>query len=313
VRAEASYGLKEGLLISIAIERDLEPPIRFLNIHTEALIGWDAEKPSPAFDKIVTDLEAILGKPKPIEKAKPVEPVRKKAPDVILPELQQQEPKLDDMVKIPKGLFLYGEEKTEKLIDYDYAIDVFPVTNERYKEFLDEDEDQRIPYQAYRWSKPYNWSNKNRTYPKGRSNHPVVLVSYEDAKAFCKWRSQKEGKNYRLPLEEEWEKAARGTDGREYPWGNEFDMDKCNTDESEFKDTTEVTRYPDGSSPFGCYDMAGNVLEWTASIYDKKEGTMTLRGGSWNYYRDDARCADRGGGDPDDRIGDIGFRCVRTK
>jgi len=236
--------------------------------------------------------------------------IREKEADIVVGYKQSSVP--GDMVKIPKGLFLYGVEKIEKIIDYDYFIDVFPVTNKQYKEFLDEDKNQRVPYLDEELAKPFNWNEENRTYPEGRSTHPVVLVSYEDAKAYCKWRSQKEGKDYRLSLEEEWEKAARGTDGREYPWGNEFDIDKCDTSESEIGETTEVTRYPDGASPFGCYDMAGNVWEWTGSIYDKKEGTMALRGSSWYGRRDIARCAFRLRCDPVVWYFNFGFRCVRT-
>jgi formylglycine-generating enzyme required for sulfatase activity len=217
-----------------------------------------------------------------------------------------------DTVKIPRGRFLYGKEKIEKSIDYDYFIDVFPVTNKRYKEFLDENKNLQPPYVEKDWAESYNWDKETRSYPEGKSDHPVVLVSYEDAEQFCKWRSQKEGKEYRLPLEEEWEKAARGTDGREYPWGNEFGHDKCNTDESGIGGTTEVTRYPDGSSPFGCYDMAGNVWEWMKSFYDKSKETITLRGGSWDDNRYSARCAYRDRSLPSIRRSIIGFRCARA-
>ena len=133
-----------------------------------------------------------------------------------------------DRVLIPKGKFLYGDDKIEKVIDNDYEIDVFPVTNKQYKEFIDEKKDYPVPYREEDWAEPYNWNKEKRTYFDGLGDHPVVLVSYEDAVAFCEWRSAKEGAGFRLPTEEEWEKAARGEDGRNYPWGNEFDFNKLN-------------------------------------------------------------------------------------
>jgi gamma-glutamyl hercynylcysteine S-oxide synthase len=133
----------------------------------------------------------------------------------------------------------------------------------------------------------------------------VVGVSFYEAEAFAEWS----GKT--LPTEAQWERAARGTDGREYPWGDKFDGEKCNTAESGIGKTTRVTRYPNGISPDGCYDMAGNVWEWTASKLD--ENTMVLRGGSWVNDRDDARCAYRFRLHPFSRLLYIGFRCVRTK
>jgi formylglycine-generating enzyme required for sulfatase activity len=114
-----------------------------------------------------------------------------------------------------------------------------------------------------------------------------------------------------LPGEEEWEKAASGIDGRVYPWGSEFDKDKCNIDESKIGHTTPVKDYKEGRSPHGCHDMAGNVWEWTDNWYDKKEKRRVVRGGSWLNNRDLARCAYRGRYYPRDRIYDAGF-CART-
>ncbi|MDY6952431.1 MAG: SUMF1/EgtB/PvdO family nonheme iron enzyme [Thermodesulfobacteriota bacterium] len=219
-----------------------------------------------------------------------------------------------DMVKIPKGSFLYGHGKEERAIDYDYWIDVFPVTNKQYREFLSDPDfpDHRVPNRDEEWAKPYNWDPDKRTFPEGRGDHPVVLVSHEDAQAFCQWRSKKENKEYRLPTEEEWERAARGSDGREYPWGDEFDETKCNTKESGIGKTTSVTAYPEGASPHQCQNMAGNIWEWTSSYYDEDKDTMVLRGGSWDYDQDYARCAILANSFPDLRYNDIGFRCVRT-
>lgn len=217
-----------------------------------------------------------------------------------------------EMVRIPKGNFLYGADKVEKSIDHDYYIDVFPVTNKLYKEFLDENKEWHVPHEVSNRNEPYNWDKHTRSYPKGKSDHPVVLVSFEDAEQFCKWRSQKEGKEYRLPSEEEWEKAARGTDGRDYPWGNEFDKDKCNVKESLLGEMTEVNRYSNGTSPFGCYDMSGNVWEWTSTWHDTSQKGKTLRGGSWDTDRDFARCAFRNNYFQIFSIGFVGFRCART-
>ncbi|GAH70050.1 unnamed protein product, partial [marine sediment metagenome] len=135
--------------------------------------------------------------------------------------------KQGDMVLIPKGKFLFGDENMEKEVDHDYYIDVFPVTNKQYREFIDET-GHDVPHIEEDSAKPYNWNKDDRTYPKGIEDHPVVLVSHEDAETFCKWRSKKEGNEIRLPTEEEWEKAARGEDGRKYPWGDEFDFKRLN-------------------------------------------------------------------------------------
>jgi formylglycine-generating enzyme required for sulfatase activity len=137
-----------------------------------------------------------------------------------------------------------------------------------------------------------------------RMDHPVVQVSWHDAVAYLKWAG------VRLPSEQEWEKAARGIDGREYPWGDEFDSRKCNTDESGIGGTTPVGRYsPDGDSPYGCVDMAGNVWEWTST----KEGqSYVLRGGSWCDARNFARCAFRHWYYPDYWNDIFGFRCARS-
>jgi len=195
-------------------------------------------------------------------------------------------------------------EFSKKIVD--------PVTNRPYGKFIEaggyrENEYWSSDGQAWREenriSQPQYWNEKDWSQPE----HPVVGVSYHEAEAFAAWAGK------RLPTEKEWERAARGTDGREYPWGNEFDPEKCNTAKSKIGKTTRVTRYPNGISPAGCYDMAGNVWEWTASWYDDENTLRVLRGGSWFNDRDDARCADRLRIHPDLRNVDSGFRCARTK
>jgi len=242
-----------------------------------------------------------------------------------------------DMVLIPKGKFLYGDEKIEKEIPYNYYIDVFPVTNAQYKAFIDET-GHAVPFGESEESRPYNWDQDKRIYPDGMANHPVVLVSHGDVEEFCKWRAIKEGKETSPPTEEEWEKAARGERGRIYPWGDEFDFKKLNCadyhlnkilkDEDEWGEqffegfykmnsgkafSSEVGRFKGGESPFGCQDMSGNVWEWTDSFYDdNNEELYVLRGGSWKNYTNECRCANRLlGGNPLKRYFNVGFRCAR--
>ena len=156
-------------------------------------------------------------------------------------------------------------------------IDIYPVTNQQYKAFIEAGgyENEKL------WdTEGWDWRMKNNiTLPAfwddekwNSPSHPVVGVSFYEAQAYA--RSQ--GK--RLPNELEWERAARGAEGNAYPWGNQFDPEKCNTKESGSGKTSRVTRYPNGVSPSGCYDMVGNVWEWTDG---KSESSATLPGGAW--------------------------------
>jgi formylglycine-generating enzyme required for sulfatase activity len=184
-------------------------------------------------------------------------------------------------VKVPKGPFLYGDQKTREVIDHDYWIDQYPVTNEKYRAFIVAG---GYGNQAYWSAEGWKWKTANNiTGPEywddvkwNKAEHPVVGVNYYEAKAYAKWAGK------RLPTEREWEKAARGEDGREYPWGNEFDKEKCNSAEAGLVCTTPVTLYPKGVSPYGCYDMAGNVWEWCADWYNEEtKDSRVVRGGSW--------------------------------
>lgn len=165
----------------------------------------------------------------------------------------------------------------------DYTIAKSPVTNIQYLAFL-EATDHSIP-QYWVGGKP----------PRGKEHHPVVYVTWHDAMAYCQWPIEETGRPYGLPGEAEWEKAARGTDGRIYPWGDHLpDKKRCNFGRR-VDDTTPVGQYsPQGDSPYGCVDMAGNVWEWCYSLYksypyDPNDGredpeiddSRALRGGSW--------------------------------
>ncbi len=117
------------------------------------------------------------------------------------------------------------------------------------------------------------------------------------------------GVKVRLPKEEEWELAGRGILGRRWPWGNEFDHKKCNTDESKVGDTTSVRRYEEGKSPYGCYDMAGNGWEWTDSWYDSIN--CVVRGGAWYLSVNDCRVSIRDRFVPVSTDDNVGFRCCQ--
>lgn len=146
--------------------------------------------------------------------------------------------------------------------------------------------------------------------PAGREDHPVVLVSHADAKAYAAWLSSQQDVLWRVPLEPEWEKAARGTDGRTFPWGDTWDSTRLNSaDEGPF-DTLPVGSFPNGASPFGLLDPAGQVFEWTAT--EATDGRYIVKGGSW----DDKGCgvcrpAARHARPEDLKHILIGFRLVR--
>jgi formylglycine-generating enzyme required for sulfatase activity len=110
--------------------------------------------------------------------------------------------------------------------------------------------------------RPITWDDQLK-----RLDHPVVCVTWHDAVAYAAWLAKLTGQSWRLPTEAEWEKAARGTDGRIYPWGDAFDKARCNVSESGIGTTTPVGSYPNGASPYGAQDMAGSVWEWASSLF----------------------------------------------
>ncbi len=215
-----------------------------------------------------------------------------------------------DMVKVPKGPFLYGDQKIRVVIKHDYWIDQYPVTNQKYGEFVLGGGYGRPQYwsdDGWQWkmkhdvAAPEFWNDGTWNKP----DHPVVGVSYFEAEAYATWVGK------RLPTEQEWEKAARGEGGHQYPWGEEFDKDRCNSTESRIGHTTSVSQYPNGVSPYDCYDMAGNVWEWCSSWYDESQGLRVIRGGSWGHGSGDLRASYRDGGFTDYRLNLLGFRLVQ--
>jgi formylglycine-generating enzyme required for sulfatase activity len=200
-----------------------------------------------------------------------------------------------------------------------YLIDVYPVTNADYKAFVDAT-GHPAPFvtqevwegyhliHGYDTVQRFLW--KDRTYPRGRGHHPVVLVSQADATAYCAWRGAREKRRLRLPTEAEWEKAARGPDGRIFPWGNEFDPSRLNSADKGPYDTVPVGSYPSGKSPYGLYDMAGQVFEWTSTPNEQRAGHFIVKGGSWDDLPGVTRAAARHSRPAMLRHILIGFRCA---
>jgi formylglycine-generating enzyme required for sulfatase activity len=229
------------------------------------------------------------------------------------------------LVRIPAGEFLMGsvvardkDAEDNELPPHtvylpEFYIGQYPITNIQYQAFV----------QAAGHGAPRHWEEGTIRWPQ--YNHPVVGVSWHDAVAFCDWLSSEARQPFRLPTDAEWEKAARGTDGRIYPWGDEPpDEGRCNF-KGNVGDTTTIGRYsPQGDSPYGCADMAGNVREWCHSLHrpypyqvdDGREGLETwgsrvLRGGSWGSPARYVRCAVRDGVISDRWNDDYGFRLAR--
>lgn len=188
--------------------------------------------------------------------------------EVVVNELDQAE-----LVLVPAGAFLagsvdddpeaYDDEKPQRTVELAaFEIYRYPVTNAQFARFVEASNHRLLG----------NWSDEMAA---ERPDHPATEVAHADALAYCGWAG------VRLPAEWEWEKAARGADGRKFPWGDDFDGSLGNTRQNEGLTTTSVTAYPAAASPFGCLDMAGNTWDWTQSEYDDGSGRAVVRGGSF--------------------------------
>jgi formylglycine-generating enzyme required for sulfatase activity len=225
----------------------------------------------------------------------------------------------------------FGREQPQHTVNLpEYCIGRVPVTVGEYRAFVEANAYLKPQYwtaAGWAWREASNvvqpslwdeakWSGDDRL--------PIVGVSWYEAYAYCRWLSEATGRAYRLPTEAEWEKAARGVDGRLFPWGNAFDASRCNARASGFGQTTPVERFsPGGDSPYGCADMAGNASEWTLSQFrayphdaaderNDPEGDTerVIRGGSWFKPVLRTRTVSRGMNDPFFSDDDVGFRCA---
>ncbi len=235
----------------------------------------------------------------------------------------------DEMVPIPGGAFMMGSRGDEGRVGFEigvdempqhevlirsFSIDRFEVTNEQYRAFVEATgrptpADPKDPdYYAWMDGRP----------PVGQEDHPVCYVNWHEADAYCRWAGK------RLPTEAEWERAARGDDGRTWPWGGRFDPERCNAAESGFGWSTPVGSFPEGAGPYGVMDLCGNVAEWTASWYAPYPGSTlkrgafgekmrVARGGAWVLTAEPwSRATNRNLAQPPDlRHRSLGFRCAK--
>jgi len=226
---------------------------------------------------------------------------------------------ISPLCAVPGGDFLMGSDPAIDIGAYHselpqhrmtlaaYQIARYPVTVAEYACFVQAGQHE-----------PANWQQQLE-----QLDHPVVHVSWHDAVSYAQWLSACAGQPWRLPTEAEWEKAARGADGRVYPWDDTFCRTRCNTSEDKKGSTTPVGSYPKGVSPYGALDLIGNVWGWTSSIfrpypYDASDGReqaesaehRVLRGAAWDFSAWEARAAFRFDYSPGAALDDFGFRLV---
>lgn len=224
-----------------------------------------------------------------------------------------------DLIQIPAGPFIAGSDRVEREAAYEldarayghdrtreggwydgererttletgaFSITVTPITHAQYAAFVAETAHPAPDVDVETWAgyeliHPYSRTRRHAWRdgrpPPGRDDHPVVLVSHADAQAYAAWLSRKTGHRWRLPTEVEWEKAARGPNGRRFPWGDAHDPLRLNSHDQGPFDTVAVGSYPSGASPYGLMDAAGQVFEWTST--PAGAGRFLVKGGSWD-------------------------------
>jgi len=271
--------------------------IAFLLALVTGVLVWRSLSESPAGDSRQAPVTSQPTVQPPLAATTQPTPAPSASPSIEVPE---------GMVYISGGAFEMGRDDGDKYERPAHIVTVGPffidrteVTNQQYREFV-----ERTGHRP-----PPHW--KNGQYPDGEDRLPVIKVSWNDANAYARWAGK------RLPTEEEWEFAARGTDGRLYPWGQDWKPELANTKESGSGRVVEVGRYGAGTSPYGLLDLCGNVWEWTssdpASYANGKEiePGKVVRGGAYNSPHDKATTTYRGILQPEEFYDKTGFRCVR--
>ncbi len=335
------------VVLAGALGRDAPPFVRW-RLAGQALVDI------PANRRLQPGLEAVRQRLLEIVAAG-AEPTVLADAGEILGRLGDPRRDLRDFVPVEGSTYKFKERGETKVAAF--AIGRYPVTNAWYAEFMAAggyEEERYWSVEGRKWLKhtgtrhPRYWHDRKWNCP----NAPVVGVCWYEADAFCRWLTETRGDGvYRLPDEDQWEAAAAGREGREYPWGGKWQDGICNTEESKIGRTSAVGIFRGSDTPQGVGDIAGNVWEWTCSDYfddksredfrfdpemqvlwdravsggdeeakeefvkrlnEKERELPSLRGGSWDGPLNVARCAARGRGDPGARNGVVGFRCART-
>jgi formylglycine-generating enzyme required for sulfatase activity len=240
-----------------------------------------------------------------------------------------------DWVTIPAGDFIYSEGEAQQTMPLQaFQISRYPITYAQFQCFLDDPEGYNN--QQINWFEGLAANEDDRRMREQKfkySNHPRENVNWYQAMAFCRWLSWRLGGDYsldtvatwkvRLPTEYEWEKAARGTDGRVYPWGPDFDAQKCNSSDTGINQTSAVGMFPSGASPYDAFDMSGNVWEWCLTEHSSPQvqieheiitnsNTRVLRGGSFFNIAILLRAPYRVRDYPVNEYFGLGLRCARS-
>jgi formylglycine-generating enzyme required for sulfatase activity len=254
----------------------------------------------------------------------------------------------DGMIAIPAGKYIAGSTPEERAAAYDdymetsgqdaartnkwfdheedrriteldtFRIDLMPVTQAQYAEMVTAGKAKPPAIDEATWKTQgfaqdfatevtrFIWKDGHP--PRGREDHPVVLVTHAEAAAYCAWRGEQRGQQRRLPTAAEYEKAARGEQGFAYPWGNAFEAAKLNSAVTGPNDTTPAGQFVDGASPFGVLELAGNVFQWTATV--ETGDRMVVKGSAYEDYAGLGRGASFHGRAKTVRHVIVGFRCA---
>lgn len=266
-------------------------------------VGLSALSPDNKTQKVILRVYKNTANPHVIKRISELINIGIRFPDGFVNEVQKviDGRFLGNMVLVPAGEFLMGTdketiEKSESQLSLDNFSGQYPQRNVWVDEFrIDKFLVTKAEYKEY---KP------DYEVKPGQENFPATDISYYEALEYAKWI----GKD--LPNEEEWEKAARGVDGRNFPWGNDWDVSKCNTKLSGHSGLSSVNKYPKGESPYGCLDMSGNVWEWTSSWHEDYKEQKVVRGGSWSEMGILPWCWYRFRYGPNTGQQNVGFRCI---
>jgi len=336
VLSEAEIAHKQEKLILIRLD-DSKLPVEFEALQALDFANWKGEHSSVIFVRLKKAIERLIGLPRNDRKKAKSARIKQTEAPVKPPLVQKRTLQLPDIdwIEIPEGIFIYGKDYSggygnSSGVGYGkgyadalpleikrFFISRYPITHCQYQTFIDAG-----GYEDERW-----WQDLIKSQPTKASwqqpNRPRDNVNWYEAVAFCRWLSAQFGYVISLPTERQWEKAARGTDGREYPWGASFQTGDANvfldSNPENLNQTCAVGLFPHRASPYQVMDMAGNVWEWCLNPFDQPNQIepntsnaprVVLRGGCWDLKASEARTFMRRSRHPDLRDYEVGFRVV---